>query len=378
MEKWQNQTEKQMLEHIRSSVGRVEFPVDSYNEQIMNRIEHLETRGGSKLLKKTLAAASIAAVIGLGTITAGFISPAWADTLSQLPVFNSIFKHTENPGLKLAAEQGLTTSPNMSVTKDGVTLSVTEVFYDGIQLAIGFERAGVADERMLAEITDYKTHEFDQSTKGLLGLPEVTLESGERMGFGSSSTGDVQGQPNTLLLEMRELWNTSALGDEFKVNISVPVAQIAEPFKFQVTVKKLAEGIINLTPGQGASKDSFHYKVKSLDITPAAMRLVVTSEGEVPASPEQTGEYGPTEVFYELVDDAGNVIGPKGLGYAMMKAVQHPIVDSLYNTFPQKPKTITVRPYTMTLDNEPKLLLDADGKPVKTYMKELETTIQIP
>ncbi|MFD1909914.1 DUF4179 domain-containing protein [Paenibacillus rhizoplanae] len=200
MEKWQNQIEKQMLEHIRSSVGRVELPVDSYNEQIMNRIEHLETRGGSKLLKKTLAAASIAALIGLGTITAGFISPAWADTLSQLPVFSSIFKHTENPGLKLAAEQGLTTSPNMSVTKDGVTLSVTEVFYDGIQLAIGFERAGVADKRMLAEITDYKTREFDQSTKGLLGLPEVTLESGEPMGFGSSSTGDVQGQPNTLFI----------------------------------------------------------------------------------------------------------------------------------------------------------------------------------
>ncbi|ETT61782.1 hypothetical protein C173_27012 [Paenibacillus sp. FSL R7-277] len=377
MEKWQNQTEKQMLERIRSSVGRVELPVDSYNEQIMNRIEHLETRGGSKLLKKTLAAASIAALIGLGTITAGFISPAWADTLSQIPVFSSIFKHTDNPGLKLAAEQGLTTSPNMSVTKDGVTLSVTEVFYDGIQLAIGFERAGVVDERVLAEITNFKTDEFDQSTKGLLGLPEVTLESGERLGFGSSSTGDVQGQPNTLLLEMRELWNTSALGDEFKVNIRVPVAQIAEPFEFQVTVKKLAEGIINLTPGQGASKDSFHYKVKSLDITPAAMRMIITSEGEVPASPEQTGEYGPTEVFYELVDDAGNV-ATSAQGYALRKAVQHPIVDSLYNIFPQPPKTITVRPYTFTLDNELKLLLDDNGKPVRTYHKDLESTIVIP
>ncbi|NQX49879.1 DUF4179 domain-containing protein [Paenibacillus tritici] len=377
MEKWQNQTEQQRMDDIRSSIGRIRLPVDSYNEQIMNRIEHLGIKGGNKLLKKTLAAASITVMIGLGTVAAGFISPVWADTLSQLPVFSSIFKHTDNPGLKLAAEQGLTTSPNMSVTKDGVTLSVTEVFYDGIQLAIGFERAGVADERVLAEITNFKTDEFDQSTKGLLGLPEVTLESGERLGFGSSSTGDVQGQPNTLLLEMRELWNTAALGDEFKINISVPVAQIAEPFKFQVTVKKLAEGIIKLTPGQGASKDAFHYKVKSLDITPAAMRLIVTSEGEVPASPEQTGEYGPTSVFYELVDDAGNVVTSKQ-GYALMKAVQHPIVDSLYNTFPQTPKTITVRPYTLTLDNELKLLLDADGKPVKTYIKELETTIVIP
>lgn len=378
MEKWQNHTEKQMMEQIRSSIGQVQLPVDSYNEQIMNRIEHMEIKGGSKLIKKTLAAACVAVMIGLCTVTAGFISPVWADTLSQFPVFSSIFKHTENPGLKLAAEKGLTTSPNMSVTKDGVTLSVTEVFYDGTQLAIGFEREGVMDERVLAEITDFKTHDFDQSTKGLLGLPVVTLASGEPVSFGSSSTGDVYGQPNTLLLELNELRNTAALGDEFKVDISVPVAQIAEPFEFQITVKKVTEGVINLTPGQGASKDSFQYTVKSLDITPAALRLIVTSDGEVPASPEQTGEYAPTEVFYELVDDAGNVINPRQIGYAMAKAVQHPILDNLYNTFPQIPKTITVRPYTCTFDSELNLLLDANGERVKTYYEELETTIVIP
>lgn len=74
MEKWQNQTEKQMMEQIRSSIGKVQLPVDSYNEQIMNRIEHMEIKGGSKLIKKTLAAACVAVMIGLGTVTAGFIS----------------------------------------------------------------------------------------------------------------------------------------------------------------------------------------------------------------------------------------------------------------------------------------------------------------
>ncbi|KHL91381.1 hypothetical protein QW71_35005 [Paenibacillus sp. IHB B 3415] len=378
MEKWQNQTEKQMLEQIRSIIGKVQLPVDSYNEQIMNRIEHMEIKGGRKLFKKTLAAACVAVMIGLGTVTAGFISPVWADTLSQFPVFSSIFKHTENPGLKLAAEKGLTTSPNMSVTKDGVTLRVTEVFYDGTRLAFGFKREGVMDERVQAQITDYKTHDFDQSTKGLVGWPVVTLPSGEPVSFGSASTGDVRGQPHTLLLELNELRNTAALGDEFKVDIQVPVAQIAEPFEFQVTVKKVAEGIINLTPDQGASRGSFHYRVKNLDITPVTMRLIITSEGEVPASPEQTGEYAPTEVFYELVDDVGNVINPRQMGYAMAKAVQHPILDNLYNTFPQIPKTITVRPYTCTFDSELNILLDANGERVKTYYKELETTIVIP
>ncbi|AIQ39195.1 DUF4179 domain-containing protein [Paenibacillus sp. FSL R7-0297] len=378
MEKWQNQTEKQTVDYIRSSIGKIQLPVDTYNEQIMNRIEHMEIKRGSKLFKKTLAAACVAVMIGLGTVTAGFISPVWADTLSQFPVFSSIFKHMEDPGLKLAAEKGLTTSPNMSVTKDGVTLSVTEVFYDGARLAIGFERAGIMDERVLAEITDFKTHDFDQSTKGLLGLPVVTQVSGEPINFGSSSTGDVHGQPHTLLLELNNLRNTAALGDEFKVDIQVPVAQIAEPFEFQVTVKKVTEGVINLTPGQGASKGSFQYTVKSLDITPATLRLIVTSEGEVPASAEQTGEYAPTEVFYELVDDVGNVINPRQMGYGMGKALRHPILDNIYDVFPQKPKTVTVRPYTCTFDSELNLLLDGNGERLKTYYKELETTIVIP
>jgi hypothetical protein len=378
VEKWQNQTEKQMLEQIRSSIGKVQFPVDSYNEQIMNRIEHMEIKRGGKLFKKTLASACVAVMIGLGTVTAGFISPVWADTLSQFPVFSSIFKHMEDPGLKLAAEKGLTTSPNMSVTKDGVTLSVIEVFYDGTRLAFGFKREGVMDERVQAQITDHKTHDFDQSTKGMVGWPVVTLPSGEPVSFGSASTGDVHGQPHTLLLELNNLRNTAALGDEFKVDIQVPVAQIAEPFEFQVTVKKVTEGIINLTPDQGASRGSFHYRVKNLDITPVTMRLIITSEGEVPASPEQTGEYAPTEVFYELVDDAGNVINPRQMGYGMGKALRHPILDNIYDVFPQKPKTVTVRPYTCTFDSEFNLLLDGNGDRLKTYYKELETTIVIP
>ncbi|AIQ50586.1 hypothetical protein R70331_02900 [Paenibacillus sp. FSL R7-0331] len=379
MEKWQNQTEQQIAEHIRLSIGKIQLPVDSYNEPIMNRIEQLEIKGGRrlKLLKKTLVAASLAVLLVIGTITAGFISPAWADTLKQFPVFSSVFEHTENAGLKLAAEKGLATSPNLSVTHDGVTLSITEVLYDGTRLAIGFERAGVMDERVMAEITNFYTHEFDQSTKGLLGLPVVTLPSGEPVSAGSSSTGGVYGQSNMILLELNELRNTAALGDEFKVNIRVPVAQIADPFEFQVTVNKVEGRIINLKPDQGASIGSFHYKVKSLDITPVTMRLIITSEGEVPVSAEQTGEYAPTSVFYELVDDLGNVTNSQ-MGYAKAKAVQHPILDNSYNIFPKVPKTITVRPYTFTLDSELNLLKDVNGERIKTYYKELETTIVIP
>ncbi|BCG59262.1 DUF4179 domain-containing protein [Paenibacillus sp. URB8-2] len=381
MEKWQTPSEVLIDEEIRRSIGKMQLPVESYSEQIMNRIEHAEAnitpKGG--LIRKTIAAAGAAVILGICTIAAGFISPAWADTLRQIPMLSSIFEHTEDPGLKLAAEQGMTTTPGLSVTHDGVTLSVTEVFYDGTRMAIGFERSGIADERVLAQITDFATHDFDKSTKGLLGIPSVTLPSGEVVEFGSSATGDVEGRPNTLLLELNELKNTAKYGDEFTVHISVPVAQVAEPFEFQTNVKKVTEGVINLTPNQGASRGSFSYSVKNLDITPATIRLMIDSKGEVPIAPEQTGEYAPTIVFYEIVDEEGHVISPRQMGYPNGRV--SPIaasVDNLYDTFPQVPKTITVRPYTCTFDQKLNLLKDANGERLKTYYKDLETTIVIP
>ncbi|WP_340006621.1 hypothetical protein MHH52_03250 [Paenibacillus sp. FSL K6-0276] len=145
-------------------------------------------------------------------------------------------------------------------------------------------------------------NDFDQSVKGLLGMPVVKLPGGEEVRFGSSRTGDIYGQPNTLLLELNEVQNTELFGFEFELSVSVPVAQIEEPFVFQVPVKKVTEEVIRLTPYQTKSRGSFSYTVQNLDITPATTRIVINSMGEVPVSPEQTGEYSPTEVFYQIED----------------------------------------------------------------------------
>lgn len=327
--------------------------------------------------KRAAAVACVAAVTGTVVIGAGFVSPAWADTLKHLPVFGNVFKHTTDPGLKLAAEKGMSTQPNLSVTRDGVTISVTDVFYDGTRLALGFERAGISEERVLA-VDNISNNNFDEAVKGMLGIPTVTLPGGEEVQYGSFSTGDVYGQPNTLLLEMNGLLNTNPYEDEFNLDVSVPVGQIAEPFVFHIPVKKVTEGVIRLTPGQTASKGSFSFTVKNLDITPATIRLVITSEGKVPVSADQTGEYAPTEVFYELEDEAGNIINPRMMGYSLGRAVTHPILDNLYNPFPQVPKTITVRAYTCTFDKDLNLLKEENGERLKTYYKELETTIVIP
>lgn len=381
--KWRNRTEAQRLEQIAQTVRSHQMPVGSYSEQIMSRIGEMEMQGtrqtktNGKLFKKTLVTACTAAVVGTLIIGTGFVSPVWADKLSQVPILGGIFSNLDDPGLKLAAEKGLTTTPDVSVTHDGVTLKISEAFYDGTRLVFGFERAGITNDLVLAKTTDLKNNDFDQSVKGLLGIPMITLPGGEEVKFGSSITGNIHGQPNTLLLELNGLLNTEAYGDEFEVNVSVQVSQIAEPFVFQVPVEKVTKDDIRLTPDQTKSKGSFSYTVKNLDITPATTRLVINSSGEVPVSPEQTGEYSPTEVFYQIEDDQGNIIEPNLQGYALKSAVQHPILDNIYSAFLEVPKYVIIKPYTCTFDKDLNLLKDADGQRVKTFLEELEQTIQI-
>lgn len=76
MEKWQTPSEVLIDEEIRRSIGKMQLPVESYSEQIMNRIEHAEAnitpKGG--LIRKTIAAAGAAVILGICTIAAGFIS----------------------------------------------------------------------------------------------------------------------------------------------------------------------------------------------------------------------------------------------------------------------------------------------------------------
>ncbi|OMD34920.1 DUF4179 domain-containing protein [Paenibacillus odorifer] len=381
--KWQNQTEEQRLQQIAETVQSHEMPITSYSDQIMNRIEKMEVQGNrrkntnSRLYKKTLIAACTAAVVGTLIIGTGLIPPAWADKLSQVPILGSIFSSLDDPGLKNAAEKGLTTNPDVSITHDGVTLKISDVMYDGTRLVLGFEREGIQNDLVMAKITNFRNNDFDQSVKGLLGMPVVKLPNGKEVKFGSSRTGDIYGQPNTLLLELNEVQNTEEFGDEFEVSVSVPVAQVEEAFVFQIPVKKVTEEAIRLTPDQTKSRGTFSYTVKNLDITPATTRIVINSTGEVPVSPEQTGEYSPTEMFYQIEDDQGNIIEPYNRGYNLYPAIPLLIVDKIYAAFSETPKYVTIKPYTCTFDKDLNLLKDADGQRIKTFYKELEQTIQI-
>ena len=392
MEKWQDRTESQKMEHIRQTIQNHEMPVDSFSNSIMKRIgdENMEKRSSTKrenrFLKKTLVAASTAAALGLGIIGSGFVSPVMADTLKQIPVVGSIFKDIDDKGLNVAEEKGLSTTPNQSVTHDGVTLTITDAYYDGSRLALAIEREGIENDKMMAEqiiepiVFDpavEKQHAkitLNESERGLLGSAVVKLPNGENLESQMSSFGNVEGKKNTILCDYRNLFNMEALGDEIELSVSVPVTQIAEPFEFKVSLKKVTEGIIKLDLNQTKKTQEFSYTIKKLELTPATSRLIVNEEGKIPSVKEEEG-YGTSEMFYEIVDDQGNAFFSRGM--FNLPATTHPIVDKDFGPFPQTPKTITVKPFTYSIDKNHEALRDDEGKQVKHYYPELEQTIQV-
>jgi hypothetical protein len=392
MEKWQDRTESQKMEYIRQTFQNHEMPVESFSDSIMKRIgdEKMEKRlsktRGNRFLKKTLVAASAAAVLGAGIIGSGFVSPVMADTLKQIPVVGSIFKDIDDKGLNVAEEKGLSTAPNQSVTHDGVTLKVTDAYYDGSRLALAIEREGIDYDKVMAEQI-IEPIEFDsalkeqhakvtlnQSIRGMLGRAEVKLPNGKNLESQMSSFGDVEGKKNTILYDYRNLSNIETLGNEFELNISVPVTQIAEPFEFKVPVKKVTEGIINLDLDQTKETQEFSYTIIKLELTPATSRLILNEKGKVPSVKEKDG-YGTSEMFYEIVDDQGNSFSSAGM--FNLPAATHPIVDKDFSPFPQTPKTITVKPFTYSIDGNHQALRNEEGKQVKHYYPELEQTIKL-
>ncbi|MCP1308436.1 DUF4179 domain-containing protein [Paenibacillus tyrfis] len=80
-----------------------------------------------------------AAMIALSITATGFLPPTnvYAQSSRQASPVDSVFKLVDSKALRKAADSGLVSAVNQSVTKNGVKITVTEVMLDEAQLAIG-------------------------------------------------------------------------------------------------------------------------------------------------------------------------------------------------------------------------------------------------
>lgn len=397
MSAWLDQTEEEQMMQIRRTVKQTKMPEVSYADRIMGRMEQMDRRSRTtthrkgKWAKKAAISVSAAAVLGGVVLGSGFVSPVMADALKNVPYIGSVFQYNFDPSLKQASVSGLTTAPNLSVTRDGLTMSIKEVMFDGTRLAFMIERQGMDDDTVLSPYLPegatnvsgeaMKKVPVEQQKKGYLFMPEVTIQ-GKTGFFGSFTDAVGKTEDGKLIRNMAMYEITSGLSEkqlpnEFNMTVKMNVSGFKEPFEFQVPVKNLAKGNVVLHPNQTQSSGSFSYTVKSIEITPVTTRLILDSKGSVPSTPEQSGEFSATKMYYDIVDQDGKPLDQKMIGYFHQNPKTEYHEDETYSPFAKKPTSITIKPYTMTVKKDWSVVEDEKGKPVKTYHKDLEMTIPV-
>lgn len=385
------QTEFAEMDAIEQMIRESSIPQKSMSHQIMNKIgENKLTRSSKQkpnLIKRTALVAAAAAVLGGGVIGSGFVSPAVAATLKQIPMIGVLFEGTSEEALQTAVKQGIVSEPNLSVTHDGITLKVASLLYDGTRLSVILQREGVNLPSVASPYIDKDTviegdNEYLKSkqipekdqVKGYIKWPTL-LVNGKEVGKGQAMYGDEPRMDNAYIVEMTKDLN---LPDQFELTIQANVTGVKETFEFKVPVKVEDKSLV-LKPNASKSDGKFSYTVKQLELSPVSTRLVLDSKGEVPSSAEQTGDYSASMVYYELVDDKGNVLNPSKFDYFHSKPKTEYHVDQLYSPANGTPKSITIKPFTLTVKNKDWSVVGEGKGNVgdKTYLKELEMTIPV-
>ncbi|UNK16285.1 DUF4179 domain-containing protein [Paenibacillus sp. N3/727] len=382
------------MDAIEQMIRESSLSKNSMSYQIMNKIgesplSRTSSRRKPNLIKRTVLVASAAAVLGAGVIGTGFVSPVMADALKKIPMFGTLFEGTSEKSVQAAIEQGIVSEPNQSVTYDGITLTVANLLYDGTRLSFILDREGVdlpnttspyinEDSKIIGKpdneyIKSRKIPEKDQK-KGYIKMPTI-LANGQKVDFSEGSFGDYPKKGNAYIVELTK---DLKLPDQFELTIQANVTGVKETFEFKIPVNIDNKALV-LKPEASKSDGQFSYTVKQLDLSPVSTRLVLDSKGQVPNSLEQTGDYSASMVYYEIVDDQGNVLNPSRFEYFNSKPKTEYHIDQLFSPFDGTPKTITIKPFTLTVNTKDWSVVGQGKNSLgdKTYLKDLELTIPV-
>ncbi|MGQ3478110.1 DUF4179 domain-containing protein [Paenibacillus sp. TY11] len=386
------------MDQLENWINESVMPRGSMSDQIMKKIgERAMPRKTpkSKFAKRAVVAASVVGVLGAGVVGAGFISPTMAATLKHIPGIGSIFYGLSVDEIQTAVDKGILSHPNESVTHDGITLTLSDVLYDGTRLSFSIERKGEnmpetsmspylpmdaktenSDEEWVKK---HKVPEKDQLKGYFQSHPEVLI-NGKKVDSHQYLYGDDPEKKNSIVGEFMQL---GSLPDEFELTVRTSMTGVDEPYEFKVPVK-IDNTMIVVQPNETKTSGSFSYTVKELKSTSTTTRLMLDSKGEVPASQEQTGEYAPTMMYYDIVDDQGNILEQRRFGYFHSKPKTEYHVDELYDALKPNTKYVTIKPFTLTVKPADWSIVGegkgADGKHKrgdKTYIKELEMKIPL-
>lgn len=312
-------------------------------------------RASRRRIGKTASVAAAAVMLGATVFASGFISPAMAHSIKQIPLVGSLFSSIEaDLGLRAAGEQGLTSSVNKSFSYQDVKLQVTEAIFDGTRAAFLVKvsapnlQDGLFDtgEKKVKLSNAIENVVFTVNGKGQ-DDPDSFIKGGIHYSWAGES------HPDVLIFEETFQASSAPIPDAFQGEVTVKLAGIDHEFKLDVPFLKTTKDIIVLKPNVTQTNGEMSLLVSEVNVTPM--------EGE---TSDQL-----THMRVAVFDDQGRQLPAiNGEGTLENNSI---VFDGRYATTQGHPKYLLVKPFIYEEDFSEKVRDDQ-------FIKGLEMKIELP
>ncbi|SDD86069.1 protein of unknown function [Paenibacillus sp. UNCCL117] len=238
-------------------------------------------------LPRLTGGVAAAALLGIGVLGTGFVSPDMAAALRRVPLAASVFQLAGDFGLRAADEKGMVTEIGQTVTDQGITLRITEVMYDGVRLSVGYmqESPGNVGE---------------MSGGGIRFHVNGQEYSGPWSGGGSYMDPHTYAGVLTLTPEQE-------LPDQFTFGLTTTrIGDTSGMWSFEFPVRKMASNNRVVMPMAVKSAGELTLTVKRIAFTPGSTELVV--EYRAPRNMLQAGQL----MQFQMTDDQGVMLEQQG------------------------------------------------------------------
>ncbi|WP_169810136.1 DUF4179 domain-containing protein [Paenibacillus antarcticus] len=326
----------------------------------------------SRTINKWWVSTAAAAILGVTLIASGFVSPAMADALKQIPVLGQIYsiwgEKNFDPGVQQA---DFITNVNQSVTHGDVTMNIPTLLFDGTRIVMNITTPGNT-------LASEPNSPPSDANKGAQDTLEVLYE-GQNLVRGIEYMGETA---SSMMVDVLNSGEFAQFPDQFDLTVNVTLKGYDVPFQFVVPVKR-STPITVLTSEETKHHDNINLQNSMLEITPMTTQLSV----EYKTKPGQSVEEMLASIPSKYKGANGGVIGllfdiedENGVQLKPIKA--HPLNESYkiqFEPFKTIPSTVTIKPYLIVSEEYP---AGAEGRVeainmVKEYIPELETVFSV-
>ncbi|WP_312149220.1 DUF4179 domain-containing protein [Paenibacillus odorifer] len=336
----------------------------------------------SRTFNKWLISTAAAAILGVTVLASGFVSPAMASALKQIPVLGQIYslwgEKNLDPGVQQAGD--FITNVNQSVTHSEVTMNIPTLLFDGTRILMNLTTPG---NRLASEPNSPPS----DANKGAVDKFEVLykgqplLWSYEHMDGETASS--IMVQVLNTYYDPSTTTQTVQFPDQFDLTVNVTLKGYDVPFEFVLPVTK-STPVTALTSEETKHHDNINLQISKVEITPITTQVSIEYKTKPGQSVEEMlasipSKYkgangGVIALQFDIVDERGVQLKPIGA---------HPLSESYnvrFEPFKTIPNTVTIKPYLVVSEGQAPAGtkgLWEDNNMVKEYIPELETVLSV-